>query len=598
MKSSVFDVVICGGGLAGLTLAIQLKNARQGISVCILERQPSPLPESAHKVGESTVVIGAYYLEKVLGLKHYLEEAQLEKLGLRFFFSDGQYQPFHTRPELGRSRYKAVASEWQLDRGRLENDLRSKVMAMGVELIEAASVKDVAFWDAGEENTVHYEQQGKPHSIRCRWVVDAMGRRRHLQRMLSIQKDSALNSHSSSWFRIKGRLDFAAYVPGSERAWHARVAGGHPKSAAYGRNNSTTHFVGNGYWVWVIPLSAGNTSIGVVAEESAHPFSSYNSLLLLNEWLKQHESDLYDMVREYEILDFGCRRNFSYSCQQFVSTDGWALSGEAGVFIDPLYSPGTDAIGYSNSVITAMVCRDLAGLPYPRPVVDFLNKDFIAWSDRTLANVYDTYSLLGGAEAASLKVVWDLTSSVWLNGIKFRNAIFSENAVDRLLEYGTAVANCAPELQRLERLKSRMIALLNEWRGRGESRAKLVWLDYFDDLEYLYADLATVVEGSSDMRQDLLFGVRRLEDLALAIFVLLLKDVDPERATVVQQLILEQGIHIQQISLSPVNSRAEPAGDDGCLDSRNISYIVDPLSRAFFVGMDAGTDGAKRHSRK
>lgn len=581
MNSSVFDVVICGAGLAGLTLALQLKRANQDISICILERQASPLPESVHKIGESTVVIGAYYLETVLGLRHYLEEAQLEKLGLRFFFNSGEYVPFHARPELGRSRYQSLASEWQLDRGRLENDLRRMVAEIGVELIEEASVKDVSLRGDAQNNIVHYERFGATHAVACRWVVDAMGRRRLLQRKLSIQKDSIFNSHSSSWFRIKGRLDFSAYVPEGEKQWHGRVAGGHPTSAEYGRNNSTTHFVGDGYWVWVIPLSAGNTSIGIVTEESRQPFSSYNSLDVFKDWLKRHELDLYNMVREYEVLDFGYRRNFSYSCSQFISADGWALSGEAGVFIDPLYSPGTDSIGYANSVITSMVLRDLAGKPYSRQVVEFLNKDFLAWSDRTLGNVYDTYSFLGMPEAACLKVIWDLTSSIWLNGIKFKNAIFHDNTVDRLLDYGDAAGACAKELRRLDILKCQMISLLNEWCQHGKKRASLMWLDYFDDLEYLFSDLRRVVDGCPDMRQELLFGIRRLEDLVLAFFIVLLNDVDVERAAAARQRIAEHGINIGTMRLMPAGLSHEEDGD-AWLDPRDVSYIVDPLSRAFF----------------
>lgn len=584
MNAETFDVVICGGGLAGLTLAIQLKNAKEDVSICIVERQVAPLPESAHKVGESTVVIGAYYLEKVLGLKHYLEETQLEKLGLRFFFTEpgNKNAAFYKRPELGRSRHKPAASEWQLDRGRLENDLRCMVAERGVVFIEDASVKDVALRDETGVNTIHYEQAGQSHAVRCKWVVDAMGRRRLLQRKLNLARDSVQNSHSSSWFRIKGRLNFTDYAPPSEKGWHERVQGGHPTSPDYGRNNSTTHFVGDGYWVWVIPLSAGNTSVGLVAEESKHPFASYNSLEALKAWLKQHEFDLHEMVREHTILDFGFRRNYSYSCTEFVSADGWALSGEAGVFIDPMYSPGTDSIGYANSVITDMVCRDLAGQRYPEEVVQFINKDFIAWSDRTLANVYDTYALLGSPEAACLKVVWDLASSVWLNGLKFRNAIFSDDPVDQLTAYGRTMASCTEELQRLEKLKARTIALLKAWQDHGTRRAGLKWLDYFDDLGFLFADLSRVVAGSQDLREDLRFGLKRLEDLALAFFIVVLRDVDPERAAQALARIGSEGIRLGEIGLDPGMGEGQAMHDELLFPARDVSYIVEPLAKAFF----------------
>ena len=57
------DVVIIGGGLAGLTLALQLKQRFADLDVLVLERRAHPVPEAAHKVGESSVEIGAHYFE-------------------------------------------------------------------------------------------------------------------------------------------------------------------------------------------------------------------------------------------------------------------------------------------------------------------------------------------------------------------------------------------------------------------------------------------------------------------------------------------------------------------------------------------------------
>ncbi|HEY3635497.1 MAG TPA: FAD-dependent oxidoreductase, partial [Caldimonas sp.] len=67
------DVVVIGGGLAGLTLALQLKQSFPDLDVLVLERRIHPVPVAAHKVGESTVEIGANYLSAVLGLKEHLE---------------------------------------------------------------------------------------------------------------------------------------------------------------------------------------------------------------------------------------------------------------------------------------------------------------------------------------------------------------------------------------------------------------------------------------------------------------------------------------------------------------------------------------------
>jgi len=92
-----YDVAVCGGGLAGLTLAYQLRRELPNLSVVIIEKAEGPLPDAAHKVGESTVELGAHYLGEVLGLKNYLIEKQFPKLGLRYFYGDGS-GPFEERP--------------------------------------------------------------------------------------------------------------------------------------------------------------------------------------------------------------------------------------------------------------------------------------------------------------------------------------------------------------------------------------------------------------------------------------------------------------------------------------------------------------------
>ena len=71
------DVVILGGGLAGLTLAIQLKRQDPGTRVTVLERRAHPVREAAFKVGESTVEIGAHYFADVLGLREHLDAEQI-----------------------------------------------------------------------------------------------------------------------------------------------------------------------------------------------------------------------------------------------------------------------------------------------------------------------------------------------------------------------------------------------------------------------------------------------------------------------------------------------------------------------------------------
>ena len=129
------------------------------------------------------------------------------------------------------------------------------------------------------------------------------------------------------------------------------------------RQYSTNHLCGEGYWVWLIPLSTGPISIGVCADPRYHPFEEMNELDKMLDWLQRHEPRLADELepRRGDIEDFLRVEDFAYGVEQTYSTDRWSLVGEAGAFADPFYSPGSDMIGYGNVITGELIRRDLAG---------------------------------------------------------------------------------------------------------------------------------------------------------------------------------------------------------------------------------------------
>src|SRR5438034_3659206 len=114
-----YDVAILGGGLAGLTLALQLKRTRPETSVLVGEKRAEPAPDAAFKVGESSVENGAYYYREKAGMKDHLEEKHLLKAGLRYFWPAGDNTDIARRVEYVTS---DVAISHQIDRGVFENE--------------------------------------------------------------------------------------------------------------------------------------------------------------------------------------------------------------------------------------------------------------------------------------------------------------------------------------------------------------------------------------------------------------------------------------------------------------------------------------------
>src|SRR4051794_5936880 len=147
-----YDVAILGGGLAGGCLARQLRQEAPALRILVVEKRPHPVPEAAFKVGESSVEIGAHYFQKRLGLEPHLRTEQLEKLGLRYFFTHEDNRSITPRVELGPADFPPVPS-FQLDRGRLENMLLRTNRDLGATVLDGYRVRSIAL-DAGGSHRV------------------------------------------------------------------------------------------------------------------------------------------------------------------------------------------------------------------------------------------------------------------------------------------------------------------------------------------------------------------------------------------------------------------------------------------------------------
>ncbi|MCA9529516.1 MAG: tryptophan 7-halogenase [Myxococcales bacterium] len=397
------DVVICGGGLAGLTLARQLRLEVPAAAVLVLERTTRPLPDACHKVGESTIELGAHYLAHTLGLEAYLRREHILKNGLRFFGGDTA-GTFGERPEIGPSEPPVIPA-FQLDRGKLERDLRAMVEAEGVTLVEGAMVEAVALDEGssgsaapGAHTVTYRDAAGASHTVAARWVVDAMGRRRLLQKQLGLRRPAS-NPQSAAWFRVAERVVPADLVAPSVRAWHARDVGG-------SRWRSTSHLIGRGYWVWMIPLSTGFTSLGVVADAAAHPFASFNTPERARAFLRAHEPALAARLEDVAFADFRAMPDYSYLSERVLSAQRWASVGEAGFFVDPLYSLGGDFLGLGNTFVAALVADDLSGHLDPAKV-DELNAFLYETSRDALRTTSGNSAIFAHARIFAAKLWWD-----------------------------------------------------------------------------------------------------------------------------------------------------------------------------------------------
>lgn len=446
------DVTIVGGGLAGLSLALQCRQQLPNARILVLEKNEHPVPEAAFKVGESTVEAAATYFGEVLGLRDHIQSEQLPKLGLRFFFPRADNAKISERLELGGRRYAPVKS-YQLDRGRFENYLAGKCQSMGIEFLDGTTVQDIGLGVRGSAHQVQYQRKGKENGVETRWVVDASGRRAMLKRKLGMQKESP-HKANAVWFRFPRRVKVDDWS--SDAEWLE------PHTGKLARWYSTNHLMGTGYWVWLIPLSSGSTSVGIVASESIHPLSSFNSPEKAMNWLRTHEAQCAEQLASHwhEMQDFLAIKRYATECGRVFGAKRWGIVGEAGFFHDPFYSPGSDFIAFANTLLCDLIHRDLTGRGHRIRAFAY-DRIFKRFYHGTTVAYLDQYQLFGNHQIMPVKILWDylmywsITAFIFMHGRMCQQMMYMRHL---------------SKLSRLSKLNHAMQAFFRKWHHARPSR--------------------------------------------------------------------------------------------------------------------------------
>jgi flavin-dependent dehydrogenase len=496
--SEQYDVAIVGGGIAGLTLALQLKKRRPAISILVVEKQRHPVPEATHKVGESTVEIAAHYLRDILGLQEHLQTQQLNKFGLRMFLSANGNRDIARRVELGHAVLPPYGvGTYQLDRGRLENALGRELTRQGIAFLNGGKVQQVDLHPQEKYHRLHILHEGSRRETQARWMVDASGRSSLLKRQLGLAKK--VGHHANAvWFRVGYPIDINEWS--TDPAWQTRISQGE-------RSLSTNHLMGPGYWVWLIRLASDSISIGIVTDASMHSFEQMNRFEWALAWLHEREPQCAQVIEQHrtKVQDFRVMKDYSYSCQQVYSSERWCLTGEAGVSLDPFYSPGSDLIAISNGLICDLISSELAGEEIEdRAAIH--NQIFLLLTDSWLGVYERQYGLMGSAQIMVAKVIWD-TAVYWA----IPGLLYFHDKFCTLAESPSVVTNLA----RFSVLSDHVQAFFREWHTIAQPDASDVFISYYD-YDFMIQLQTGMLAGLDEAELEAQFAtnVRFLERLA------------------------------------------------------------------------------------
>lgn len=489
------DVVIVGGGAAALTLALELRTARPATRILVVEPNPHPVAEVTHTVGESTVEVSAHYLRERLDLGDHLSSAQIRKMGLRMFFTSNGNTDIARRMELGSSSFVPQVT-YQIDRGRLENELHRRCLAAGIET-RCGRVRSVEFGADGQSHAVTVQGDDATTRTTARWVVDASGRNRVLPRQLELRR--ATEHHcNAAWLRVATELDVGRWSDDAD--WRTRLVEGD-------RALSTNHLMGEGYWVWLIRLASGATSVGIVADPAFHAFDDYNTLDKAKAWLREHEPQCADELAKHDhlIRDFRVMKHYSHAATKvFDGRDRWCLTGDAGVFLDPLYSSGLDLVAIGNGLITDMVVRDLDGETVAARA-EISDRLFRSLADMWLAVYQDQYTLMGTPKVMAAKIIWDIAFYWGFIGLMYSNGRFVSVADDPTV---------VPHLEGVIELSNRVQRFFREWAAVEDGDSPVPFVDMYSPLSFMAALHTAMIGTAPDFAEQFDANVLLLRQVA------------------------------------------------------------------------------------
>ena len=353
METTRYDVVVLGGAFSGSAAATLLRREAPQLSILVVEKAP----RFDAKVGEATTEMSAMFLTRRLALWRHLEAEHLPKEGLRYWFVNERVHNHGEASETG-GYLRSTIPSFQLRRDVLDEHLLAEAEREGATVWRPARAVEVEIGELDHRVTI--ERGRERLDVRCRWLLDATGRATFVGKRLGLVDRTDEHPTTSCW----GRFRDVRHIDDLAAREYPALAAGNIGSRRLGTN----HYVGRGYWVWVIPLGNGETSIGVVYDrrlldldpQGAHrgdPRGAFEAFLRAHPLLGELLAGA--TLREE---DYRGHSPLAYLCRQYAGP-GWALLGDAAAFLDPYYSPGLDHASFTIEASVELVKAESRGEP-------------------------------------------------------------------------------------------------------------------------------------------------------------------------------------------------------------------------------------------
>jgi len=330
-KVEVCDVVIIGAGPAGAIASSIL--AQNNLNTVVIERETFP----RFSIGESLLPQTMEFIEQAGMLETLIANA--EELGFQYkdgaaFYRKGERSEFNFEQKFS----PGPGTTFQVKRAAFDKLLADEASKHGVDIRYQQSVCNIETDKNGAK--LEIETSDGKYQLEAKFVLDASGFGRVLSRLLDLETPSELGPRQAVFTHFKDNI---------------------PDSANFDRNKIliTVHPEIDDLWYWLIPFSDGTSSIGVVARPEC--FEDSKSLETQLHKYIDDDDNLAELLKNAEILQ-PTRIIGGYSSNvKSLFGPSYALLGNAGEFLDPVFSSGVTIAMKSAVTAANLVVRQLNG---------------------------------------------------------------------------------------------------------------------------------------------------------------------------------------------------------------------------------------------
>lgn len=396
------DVVIIGGGPAGSIAAIKLIKA--GFQVEVVEKSIFP----RFVIGESLLPRCNELLDEVGILEIVKKAGFLIKGGVTFQNEENESKIIHFKDNEGQK----YTSAFQVKREIFDKLLLDYAEKLGAVVTMKSEV--IAYNEDDNIVTV-IDAKGKKKEYHTKKVIDASGYGRVLPRLLDLQTPSHLPERNAIFCRVKNDIRQNTEIDGYISVY------------TVGDNDA---------WIWNIPLSPTETSVGIVCSSTYYQSFNMTPKAFWDEVITKDPHAKVRYVNAIKINEVNMLSGYSSNVRTMFGKN-FVLVGNATEFLDPIFSSGVTLSLESGSKAASLTIEELEGKTvdwksdYENYMMTGINvfREYVdAWYDGRLQTILFSDKLTD--EKIERKVVSVLSGYVWDEKNMFVHS--SKSAVDAI----------------------------------------------------------------------------------------------------------------------------------------------------------------------